>query len=768
MRDQLDPTINPLWIFEEHGYDPAREIDIESRFATSNGFLGVRGARTASRGPMWVSWIHSLSSASWPRTYVAGLFDTPNIEPPVPALIPALDWLRIRIRLNGRPVLLRSRDMLLHRRVLDMRRGAMVIDWHQRDPNGTVIRVRTLRVVSQADRAIGLQLATLQVDRPHIEVTFEALFGQADFGLELEHFEPNFGVWRTEQSGKHLAVAAVTALQRNNVDQPYSSVGPLRRSWTWISNPGETVHFQRLVAIARSDSRQEDAVGTARSALARAQGLGWRGVLEAHETAWSERWRCSDVEIEGDEQAQRSIRFAIYHLVSAANPSDERVSIGARALTGDSYLGHVFWDTEIYLLPFFTLTWPEAARSLLMYRYHTLDAARAKAKRMGWRGALYAWESADTGEETTPDQIMGPDGRPVDVLCGRHEHHISAAVAYAVWQYWYATEDSDFLRAAGAEMLLETARFWASCATASAEGDYHIRDVIGPDEYHERIDDNAYTNLMARWNIRCALETATLFHERWPDEWAKLSKRISLDEEELRIWRNVADRLTVRYDPVTRILEQFEGYFALEDVDRSEYAGRATSVEGAIGRERMKRSKLLKQADVVALLALIPGEFDRDTTSANFIYYEPRCTHESSLSRPMHGLVAARIGQMDTALRYFREAAATDLAGAPGSSAGGVRIAALGGLWQAAVLGFAGLKLRDDGLALTPRLPREWESLGFHIQWRGRQLAFRIEERGQALTASLHAGAPVKLFIGDHPHELAPGQQLRIPVTEHR
>jgi trehalose/maltose hydrolase-like predicted phosphorylase len=656
--------------------------------------------------------------------------------------------------------------MLLHRRVLDVRRGALIIDWHQRDPDGTVIRMRTLRLVSQADRPIGLQLATLEVDRPHVEVTFEALFGQADFGLELEHFEPNLGVWRTEQSDKHLAIAGATTLQRNGTDQPYSSIGPLRRSWTWTSIPGETIHFQRLVAIARSDSQQENAEGTARGALTRAQGLGWRGVLEAHEAAWSERWRCSDVEIKGDEQAQRSMRFAIYHLISAANPSDERVSVGARALTGDSYLGHVFWDTEIYLLPFFTLTWPEAARSLLMYRYHTLDAARAKAKRMGWRGALYAWESADTGEEATPDQILGPNGRPVDVLCGRHEHHISAAVAYAVWQYWQATEDSEFLCVAGAEMLLETARFWASYAEASADGSYHIRDVIGPDEYHERVDNSAYTNLMARWNIRRALETAALFHERWPDEWVKLSERMSLDEEELRIWRNVADCLTVRYDPVTRVLEQFEGYFALEDIDRADYAGRVTSVEGTLGRERIQRSKLIKQADIVALLALLPSEFDQDTRSANFSYYEPRCTHDSSLSRPMHGLVAARIGQMDAALRYFRETAAIDLGGKPGSSAGGIRIAALGGLWQAAVFGFAGLSLRDDGLALAPQLPEGWEALGFRVHWRGRQLAFRIEERGQVLTAFLGAGAPVKLFVGNHPYEITPGQQLQIQVKE--
>ena len=202
----------------------------------------------------------------------------------------------------------------------------------------------------------------------------------------------------------------------------------------------------------------------ARSKLDATRHLGWRGVLAEHETAWASRWQRSDVEVDGDDAAQQALRFAIYHLNSAANPADERVSIGARALTGDDYHGHVFWDTEIYLLPFYVLTWPEAARTLLMYRFRTLDAARAKSARMGWRGALYAWESADSGAETTPEQVIGADRQVINILSGKEEQHISADVAYAVWQYWEATGDDAFLRDAGAEILLETGRFWASRA----------------------------------------------------------------------------------------------------------------------------------------------------------------------------------------------------------------------------------------------------------------------------------------------------------------
>ena len=224
-------------------------------------------------------------------------------------------------------------------------------------------------------------------------------------------------------------------------------------------------------------------------------------LISSHRSAWMERWRASDVRIGGDPAAQRALRFAIYHLMSAANPEDERTSIGARALTGSAYKGHVFWDTEIFMLPFFTLTHPEAARALLMYRYHTLPAARRRACPFGYRGALYAWESADTGEDVTPSLVALPDGEVIRILTGEQEQHISADVAYAVWSTGRPPATTRSSSATGAEILLETARFWASRVEPGADGRRHIRGVIGPDEYHESVDDNAYTNGMARWNL---------------------------------------------------------------------------------------------------------------------------------------------------------------------------------------------------------------------------------------------------------------------------
>ena len=729
MEHALEPTADPAWVLDADGYDPLRESSLESRFAISNGFLGVRGARAITRGARWVA---------PPHTYVAGLFDTPGRGAAIPELVPAADWLQVRILLPGGPLVHHPGDAVVASHDARHEAGRVA---HRMPPVGVDpplgIRLRTLRLVSLSERAVGLQLIQLEIEDGEVEVTLEASFEGVNLGLVSERLEQDLGVWRTQRSGKGLAMAAASSLQIDGRDLPPTALGQLKWSWSWKSRPGQIVCFERSVAVARSDTARSGPWQRARDKLGVARHLGWRGVLAEHEAAWASRWQCSDVEVEGDAAAQQALRFAIYHLNSAANPADERVSIGARALTGDDYHGHVFWDTEIFLLPFYILTWPEAARALLMYRFRTLDAARAKAARMGWRGALYAWESADTGAETTPEQVIGPDRQVIDILCGKQEQHISADVAYAVWQYWQATGDEGFLRDAGAEILLETGRFWASRAQPEADGYRHIRDVIGPDEYHEHIDDNAFTNVMARWNIRRALDVAALLRERWPECWARLSSRLGLDDTELKQWQKAAETMATGLDPKTGLFEQFAGYFALEEINLADYAGRSVPMDVVLGRERTQRSQVIKQADVVALLGLLPEEFAGETGAANFHYYEPRCGHGSSLSRAMHGLVAARLGYSEMALRYFRQTAAIDLADTHVAIDGGVHIAALGGIWLTAVFGFAGLSLQSDGVAIDPQLPASWRSLGFGLQWRGRRLKIRIDQAKQCLEATL-------------------------------
>ncbi len=755
MERALEPTADPAWVVDQHGFDSLRDSSRQSRFAISNGFLGVPGGRAVNRG---------AGSVVAPRTYVAGLFDILSAEQPIPGLVPAADWLRVHISLPGEPLVPHPDKVSFHHRTLDLRRGALLTEDRLAVASGVAIRLRVLRLVSLDDRAIGLQLIRMAVEAGDVEVTLEASFEGLEFGLVAEKLDRDLGLWRTNASGKRLAMAASSSLHVDGDLLTPRTLGPFKQAWTWKTRPGQVACLDRAVSVIRSDTRDVDPASEARKRLGGARQLGWRDVLARHRAAWFDRWDCSDVEIDGDTAAQQALRFAVYHLNGAANPEDERVSIAARALTGTDYRGHVFWDTEIYLLPFYTLTWPEAARALLMYRFWTLDAARAKAAGMGWRGASYAWESADTGAETTPEQAIGPDCKVVEILCGKQEQHISADIAYAVWQYWLATEDEAFLLDAGAEILLETARFWASRARLEADGLHHIRRVIGPDEYHETIDDNAFTNVMARWNIRRAIEAAALVRERWPERWERLAGRIDLDDTELTQWSSAAEAMATGLDPRTGLFEQFEGYFGLEDIDLTRYAGRSVAMDVVLGRERTKASQVIKQADVVALLGLLPEEFGDEAREKNFRYYEPRCSHGSSLSSAMHGLVAARLGRSDMALDFFRQTSAIDLADTHVAIDGGVHIAALGGVWMTAVHGFGGLSLRPDGLALNPRLPKSWRLLGFRAQWRGRRLKISVDPGKRAIEATLLFGEPMTLFVCGLPHQLICGTPVRISL----
>jgi trehalose/maltose hydrolase-like predicted phosphorylase len=292
---------------------------------------------------------------------------------------------------------------------------------------------------------------------------------------------------------------------------------------------------------------------------------------------------------------------------------------------------------------------------------------------------------------------------------------------------------------------METARFWASRAVADTESKRHIRHVIGPDEYHEDVDDNTFTNVMARWNIARALEALELMHAHWPSQATSLRKKLGLGDEELADWRDAVERIVVGLDPDTGIYEQFAGFHALESLDLTAYADRTVPIDVMIGRERTQRAQVVKQADVVALIALLPKEFPGETAEKNFRHYEPRCAHGSSLSAGLHALVAARLGDAEMALDYLREAAATDLDLDP-NSAGGVRIAGLGGMWQAVILGFAGLDLTGDTLAINPKLPPQWHSLSFCVCWRGRSV--KIQIAGRTVKATLIKGEAMEIRIG--------------------
>ena len=737
-------TSDPSWTLVEEGFSLAREHEIESICTVANGYVGTRGA------------LAERSSLSSPATFLAGVFETSEGLGASIALVALPDWTHLRVSVDSVPLSLEMGDILEHRRILDLQHGLLYRIWRHRDRAGRVTHLEFVRMASLHDRHLLRQSVTIRPENYGGVLTIESSIEAQDARMPripwLSALEAGSAVIvGTTTRGVAMAMAHHSDVRTEKgctVDR-VSEVQPdgVFERWILPAQISEVVRFTRLVAVYSSRDTKDPA-SAAREHLRWAQNAGGDALIAGHVRAWEDRWHAVGLEVVGDKSAQRALRVAVYHLTGAVNPNDEHSSIGARGLTGSVYKGLVFWDTEIYLLPFYTFTDPPAARALLMYRYHTLSAARNKARRLGYGGALYAWESADTGEDVTPDSAVAPDGRVVKILTGRQEDHISADIAYAVWQYWQATADEEFLVTAGVDLLIETARFWATRGCLETDGRYHIRAVIGPDEYHETVDDNAYTNVMAQWNLERAAETVEWLRMNRPNTWCAICDRLGVEPDEPASWVRLAGAMMTGFDPWSNLFEQFSGFFQLDDVDLETYRARTLPIDLVLGHERTQKSKVIKQADVVALSALLWDRFPSAVHEANFRYYEPRTAHGSSLSPAFHALVAARLGDVGLAARYFQEAADIDLAAHMGNAAGGMHMATLGGLWQAAVFGIAGITLRPHGLAIDPHLPLAWAQWSFRLQWRGRTLAITLSREPRQVTVDLQIGEPMTVEVG--------------------
>lgn len=745
-----EPATDPEWRYEAPGFDPFREREIETLLTVANGETGTRGS------------LEEGSAASTPATFVAGVFGDDTAEPYIRTPVPAPDWLGLRLKIGATPLTLANGEILDHRRVLDMRSGVVYRYWRQRESGGRTVSVRTARFASLDDRAVMALRAEAVPEDFSGRLVWEGAVGVTFAGgpvLETS-FEPGEGPGfvastRGRKGGGHvLAVstrpAAGSPVERT-ADQARDVIGGRLEA-------GEPATVDRLAAIVSARSRLPSREKAVR-ALERAAALGFDALLARHEAAWAARWRDSDLVIEGDPAAQKALRFAVHHLIATAHPKKETVSVGARGLSGMSYLMHVFWDTEVFVLPFFIYTHPQTARTLLTYRYRLLDGAREKARQYGHRGALFPWESADRGNETTPPWGVGPAGERVPILSGLMEHHISADVAWAAWEYWKATGDDQFMDAMGVELLLETARFWASRAALGGDGRYHINDVVGPDEYHEDVDDNAYTNVLARWNIRAALEALHWLERRVFTRATDLRARLQLAARELEEWRRVADGLADGFDPATGLYEQFRGFFGLDDVPVERLRPRPMAADLLLGREATLRSKVIKQADVVMLCWLLSDEIPDEVARANYEYYEPLTTHGSSLSPGIHAAVAAEFGDLAAAEAAFRMACDIDLGDTMGNAARGLHMATMGGMWQAAVMGFAGIRRRGETLVVDPHLLPAWRRISVPLWFRGARAGFELEQDdgGRLRVRITVEHAPLDVVLGGGVRRLEPG-----------
>jgi kojibiose phosphorylase len=729
-----------LWEVTEQNFRADSLAHYETLFTIGNGYLSTRGAfEEGYEGETPATLVHGVFNHA-PNTLASELVNAPN-------------WLPFRVWVDGTPFRMVTKTdnfmrppqglVMGYERRLDLRRALLRREVLFRAESGAIVRLVFERFASLHDAHVLAQRVRIVAVEGSPTVRVESgIDGDVTNG-GVRHWLPDaqtvgdgneIGMeLRTSQSGYRLAVASQLVTPQavtSNVD------GATLRTTSeeFVLALEESATFDKFSSVYTSRD-VEQPLDAARLKVGEAVRFGYERLLHAHAEAWAASWRDSGIRIVGDDDAQLAIRFTTYHVLIASPRHDERASVGAKTLSGMGYKGHVFWDTELFLLPPLTLSQPQLARNMLMYRYHNLQGARNKAQANGYEGAMFPWESTDTGEETTPQWTdPQPDGNQIRVWSGDNEQHISVDIAYAVWQFWQWTGDDSFMARYGAEIILDTAVFWGS-RVESRNGRYELTQQIGPDEYHENIDNSAFVNRMVVWHLETALRVLAWLRDYAPADAERLTAALKLTPERIEHWRDVTARMFIPFDETKQIHVEFPGFFDLEYIPVPAYAPRVMSVQAILGHHRTTQTQVIKQADVVMLMALLgdkigvpDGSNVRQVMLNNWHTYSPRTDHGSSLSPAVHAWVAARLGLTDAAYELFDHAVHIDLHDNKGNVGDGMHAAACGGVWQAVVLGFCGLAIDETGeLAVDPRLPTHWREVSFSVYYRGERREFSVK-----------------------------------------
>ena len=735
---QLDALLelsDEEWLLRLKGFRKSpRAIQVnESLMTIGNGYLNIRGS------------LEELPPGHCGGMYIAGIFD--KSESDVEELVKCPMWTDVSIWHEGEKFCMSVCQFLSHEQVLDMKKGLLHRRTVFRNPSGKILALDITRTAFMHDPHRGYMRVRITPRNFSGRIrVFSGLNGEVyNRGyfprelykhLQLEKIERgrNFMYLevKTRERGIRIAEAAswkLIAPAGSPLQWEPRIYGEKFTSEISIDvTRGRTYEFEKLAVV--TTSRETPAESMFRDTICQLKAYVRKGVgqeLEEHLQAWNSMWEQADIHIDGDCQAQMALRYNIYQLLinGPAGPT----GIGAKFLSSEGYLGHAFWDTEIFILPFYVYNFPPIARNLLMYRYNTLPGAMKNAEKMGYRGAKYAWESATTGEDVTPRFASKLEKTIRLIYTGTEEDHIVSDVIYGLERYFRVTGDEPFLLQYGLEMLFLTARFWASRTVKPGE-EYEIHTVIGPDEFHEHVNNNAYTNFLVKWHLRLAGMLHKHVSRTSPDVLFAVAGKIGLDEHEPGEWLRISRKLKFTQNPETGIVEQFDGYFSLKDyvITRHDRDGSPVLPQG-VNFRNISRTQLIKQADVLIMMLLFPYAFSAEEKLANYLFYEQRTAHKSSLSHCTHAMMGLAVGERVNAYRYFMKTALFDLKNLHRNTDLGIHAAAVGGSWQTVVHGFAGLTLKSDRIVLNPWLPKKWERLAFRVRWRERDVHLDITHR---------------------------------------
>lgn len=783
------------WSLNYFDYDQNQEGTRETLLTVGNGFFGTRGALEETKA----------NDLNYPGTYIAGLYNRLDSEVSGRTVsnedfVNCPNWLPITFKIgDGEWFDPNQAEIIDITRKLDLRRGVLHRSLTIQDKNGHETHIESQRFASMDDP----HLAALRYQITPINYA-ETITVQSSLDGDLinsgvaryrelnsKHLEPiaeeyqdnvsNLLV-RTNQSNILIAEAACLRVSVDGQEpkpdfQGATEPGVVSISFEVPAKQGETIIIDKLVAIYASHQHgTDDPLQAAHTAIKEIPDF--ETLKKNNASAWDEIWQKADIQIEGDRSAQKLIRMHMFHTFATCSPHHAALDAGipARGLHGEAYRGHIFWD-DLYILPLIDMHFPEAARSALMYRYNRLDKARENAIEYGYQGAMYPWQSGALGSEETQTLHLNPLSGEWGPDYSTLQRHVNLSVAFNVWEYLWITNDQEFLENYGAELFLEICRFWARKATKNKNtGHYDIAEVMGPDEFHEKypgattggLKNNAYTNILVTWAFERAFEILEMLDA---STQAALQEKIQLTDIELQRWQDISDNLQI---PISEdgILEQFDGYFDLDELDWESYQNEYDNIHRM---DRILKSegkspdayKVAKQADTLMAFYLLseqkiikllqqkgyapPENFLR----RNFYYYLKRTSHGSTLSRLVHAYLAHLISDDDLCWKFYLEALNSDFIDIQGGTTKeGIHAGVMAGTVLFALRAFAGLRWDKEHLQINPRLPSSWRGLKFNLSFKGARYFFEITN--EKIKVKLQAESSAFILLRDDEITLEP------------
>jgi hypothetical glycosyl hydrolase len=759
------------WIVSETEFRTEYQGKAEAIMSLGNGYLGVRSSTEES----YLGQVRNL--------FVAGTFNQFD-ELEVTELPNAADVIELNITLAGEKFSLEKGHVKEYRRDLNVRNGELVREIVWESPKGKSYKMLFRRFVSLNN----LHLIGMKVEITPLTEGAEIKIGSGINGQVtnsgVQHFHEGEKrifdkkyiqfLQQTTESKIDFVINTVHSWKVNEIEIAMEPRMVMDRRKVFVEGSlnvekAQTVTLEKVSNIFTSrDKAYDNSEYTLEklrenslSNLKEESVKGYDALFSESVAEWVKRWGQMEIRVDSEDSFdQLAIRFAHYHLITMTPAHDNRFGIAAKGLSGEGYKGHSFWDTEVFILPFFIYTYPEIARGLLKYRFNTINGARKKAKDNGYEGAMYPWESAFTGEEVTP--VWGAvdivTGKSTKIWSGFIEQHITSDIAYAVWQYYKITGDQEFMDNYGYEMLFETATFWTSRLEWNEEFNrYHINEVIGPDEYKEHVNNNAFTNHMAHQNIELAISYYNELKNNHKELFNQLNSKLQLDKA-VQKWQ---DKINKIYLPTPReedmVVPQDDTYLQKEIIDLTKYKNQTHvgSIFEDYNLEQVNNIQVSKQADIMILFYLLENKFSNEVKRANWNYYEPKTLHDSSLSLSSHCILACDMDDRELAYKLFQQASRIDLGPNMKTSDHGMHTASIGGIWQSVVCGFGGVRMLGGKLRIDSKLPPKWNGLAFPFYWKGDRLEVEVTNNGLTVTNATKNNSEIELSVHGTEYKLS-------------